>query len=117
MEIGKILHKISKAMIESDNGSEIFNKYKDLQLRPEWKIHQGFLVEIANALAGAMLTKEFTELDKESKDAMQRGIFISKEVIDFLIDPTKGAKRYAAIARFNNQMEATLKGSNRKGTK
>ena len=114
MKIEKILSQISKALVESQDGQNIISKYKDLQNHPGWKVHQGLLVDIANRLAGSMLTREYTELSKDDKDAMQRGIYISKEVIDFLIDPTKGAIRYAAIQRFNKQVEATLSGSNRK---
>lgn len=113
MKIEKILREISRALYESENGQTINNQYKELQKHEGWKVHQGFLVEIANRLAGAMLTKEFTALSKEEKDAMQRGIFIAKEVIDFLIDPIKSAKRYAAIKNFNQQMETTFKGNDR----
>ena len=113
MKIEKILYELSKALVSSENGQNILNQYRDLQAHPSWKSYQGFLVEIANQLAGSMLTKDYTDLDKEQKDALQRAIYISKEVIDFLIDPTKGAIRYAAIKQYNQRLEATMRGSNR----
>lgn len=115
--IKKILNRISKALVSAPNGEQIYRQYVDLKSHPAWKIHEGFLVEIANGLAGLMLTRDFTELSKLEKDAIQRGIYNSKEVIDFLLDPTKGAKQHVGIIQHNQKVEATKKGSDRKGTK
>ena len=54
-----------------------------------------------------MLTEKFTNLSKEEKDTSQRALFMTKEVIEFLLDPLKGAKKYAAIQQHNKQLEAT----------
>jgi hypothetical protein len=54
-----------------------------------------------------MLSEEYTKLSPDEKDAQQRGYFISKEIIDFLLNPMKGAEKYAAVMRHNKKMQET----------
>ena len=117
--ITKILSNVSRGF-GTDEGQQALNKYNELQKYDGWKIHQGLLVQIANELVLTLLTKGFTELSKEDKDVQQRAIFISKEIIDFLLNPETALNKLNAIKLHNQKLEANLtkgrpSGSNPKG--
>ena len=113
--IKKLLREISIDLYKSEDRTGNWSKYAKLKEQPGWKVHNMFMVLIANKMSEYMFSKEFTELNREDKDANQRSFHMTKEIIDFLIDPLKGANQYAKIALHNQKMGATLKGSNRKG--
>ena len=106
-----MLRKISHSLASTDNGQQVFQQYKELTQHPGWKVHQGFIIEIANNLAAELLSEGFTKLSKEEKDAQQRAMFIAKEIIDFLNDPLKGAKQYATYQQHNINMQKRMSGS------
>jgi hypothetical protein len=110
MTVDTILNKISRALILSESGKLAANKYREMQRHEGWKFHQGILVDIANQMVEYLLTREYTELPKEEKDIQQRALYISKEVIDFLLNPLERATKYAAIERHNKKMEGTMMG-------
>lgn len=93
----------------TDDGGVTLHKYKDMMKSDGGKIHQAFLVEIANGLLKYMVTKEFTDLDQKQKDIEQRAIVECKELIDFLLDPEKGLKRLKILTAHNKRMSQTLK--------
>jgi len=101
--ISKLLTKISKKYFNSEDGQSSLLKYKEMTKHPGWAVHQGFILEIANSISTFMLSKEFTELDKESKDAQQRAFYMSKEIVEFLLDPQKGAIRLANLQKINRE--------------
>ena len=72
-------------------------------------------IEVYNLIKNSR--ENLTKLDKEEKDAQQRAFYHTKEIIDFLIDPLKGANKYAAYKQHNKKMEATAKEATRKGVK
>jgi hypothetical protein len=122
--IKALLHKISLEFLQSEEGNRLGVEYLDMQKHPGWKVHESILISVANTISKHMLSEEYTKLQALEKDAQQRGYFISKEIIDFLLDPLKGAKKYAAMAQHNKKMqEATQRrpkgsqGSNRKDKK
>jgi len=106
--IAKILRNISIAL-GTDHGEQYYRKYLELTQHESWSIHQGLIIEIANGMSKYMLSKEFTKLDAKEKDAQQRAMFISKEVIDFLLDPAKGLKQHKVIQLYNKKMEVPFK--------
>ncbi len=105
--IRKILNKLSLSLYKTEDHTKNCMKYAELRKHPGWKVHQLFLTTIANEMASSLLSKDFTDLDKETKDANQRAFYITKEIIDFLFDPLKGTKQYAKIALHNQKLEAT----------
>jgi hypothetical protein len=111
--IEKIVREMSKGF-GSEQGRSMYEKYKELRKQEGWKVHQGLIIQVANELSQYLLSKEFTYLDKEEKDARQRAIYISKEIIDFLLDPVAGLDRHNAINIHNKRMEATVKGATRR---
>jgi hypothetical protein len=122
--IKALLHKISLEFLQSEEGNRLGTQYVDMQNHPGWKVHESILISVANTISQSMLSEEYTKLQALEKDAQQRGYFISKEIIDFLLDPLKGAKKYAAVMQHNKKMqEATTRrpkgksGSNRKDNK
>lgn len=82
-------------------------KYAHMRQHEGWPVHQALLVNIANKLAETMLSEEFTRLDRDKKDIQQQVLYNTKEIIDFLLDPMKGAKTYAATQRWHQKLEAT----------
>jgi len=112
--ITKILRQLSIKILQSEENRNAYLKYDAMRKTDGWVVHQGFIIEIANKLSEYMLSKEFTKLDMQEKDAQQRGLYVAKEIIDFLLNPLKGAEKHADIVRHNKKMGATLKGSNRK---
>ncbi len=89
-------------------------QYLDLQKHPGWKVHESILISIANTISQSMLSEEYTKLSALEKDAQQRGYFISKEIIDFLLDPLKGAKKHAVLMQHNKKMKETTQKQPRK---
>jgi len=114
--IAKILKNISIAL-GTDHGEQYYRKYLELTQHEGWQIHQGLILEIANGMAKYMLSKEFTRLDEKEKDAQQRAMFISKEVIDFLLDPLKGLKQHKVIQFHNKRMEEKIERKSQRNKK
>jgi hypothetical protein len=115
--IKKILGEISKDLYRDDEKHGIILKYKKMQEHEGWKSHQIFVAMIANKMSECMFSKEFTNLNKDDKDAYQRSFSITKEIIDFLFDPLKGAENYAKIMAYNKNLGATKKGATKKEKK
>ena len=107
--IKKLLYDISVEFYKSETAQSNFTKYDHMKNHEGWVVHQSLLVTIANKIAETMLSEKFTKLNKDEKDAQQRAFYIAKEIIDFLLDPLKGAKNYAAIERYHKKLEATGK--------
>jgi len=105
--IKKILQEISVEIYKTEGAHMRFKKYAHMRTHEGWQVHQSLLISIANKLAETMLSEKFTKLDKEEKDANQRALYMTKEIIDFLLDPLKGAKNYAAITEWHKKLEAT----------
>ncbi len=107
--IKKVLHNISTAFMSSEENVRKAEMYMEMHKSPGWPIHQGLMIQIGNEISLYMLSEKFTKLDKDEKDAQQRAFYIAKEIIDFLVDPLKGARKYAAIKQHNIKMGATGK--------
>lgn len=107
--IKTVLRKISEGLLRTEEGNRLAVNYIEMQNHLGWKTHQGVLIQIANEITQYMLSETFTKLDIHEKDAQQRSFFITKEIIDFLLNPMKGAEKYAAIMQHNQRMEATQK--------
>lgn len=113
--IKKVLRNLSVAFITGDNNRHLLNKYNEMVQTDGWKIYQGLLIQVTNDIATYMFSPEFTSLTPEEKDTQQRALVGVKEVIDFLINPLKGAESWKKIQDFNKKMESThKKGRNRK---
>lgn len=112
--ISTILHKMSVAFLASEENRASFVKYENMRKEAGWKVYQSLIVSLANAISNYMLSADFTRLDKAEKDAQQRAFFCFKELMDFLLDPLKGANKYAAIKRHNKKMGATDHGDKRR---
>lgn len=104
-----LLHEISVGFLKTEEGQRLGAGYADLTKHPGWRVHESMLISIANEISKYMLSEAYTKLPADEKDAQQRGFYISKEIIDFLLNPLKGARQHAAIALHNKKMEATQK--------
>jgi len=61
-----------------------------------------------------MLSKGYSELDEREKDVQQRVFYMTKELLSFLLDPAKDARKANTITQYNRKQEATyLKGGKR----
>jgi len=113
--ISKILHRMSVELGRTDQGQQEAQKYHLLKDHPGWKVHQSMLIALGNNISLYMLSRDFTALDKEEKDAQQRAFYYTKEIIDFLLNPLEGANKMAAIERHNKKQSGATAGSDRKG--
>jgi hypothetical protein len=111
--IEKLLREVSKELYFAEQASRSNNLFKYAQMREHygWSVHQKFLVLIANKLSEYMLSKEFSELDGIDMKANQLAMRMTKEIINFLFDPLKGAKNVLKTAAHNKRMGATQKGA------
>lgn len=105
--VKRLLTEVSKEIYKTEDIHGALSKYLDMQKHPGWKPHQMFLLMIVNKISELMLSKEFTDLDKETKDTNQRAFRNTKEIIDFLMNPLKGAEQYARILAHNEKVGAT----------
>ena len=93
--IRKLLSKISIDLYNSENRTNNYRNYASMRNHPGWTVHQKLIVTIANKMSEHMLSSEFSKLSAEDMKANQRAFYMTKEIIDFLLDPLKGAKNYA----------------------
>ena len=93
----------------TSDGEVAYHKYHDMMESEGGRVHKAFLVEIANGLLKYMMSEKYTNLTAYQKDVEQRAIFECKELIDFLMDPAKGLKRYNLIAAHNKRMDQTTR--------
>ncbi len=116
MFLEKILRSISSEMASTEEGQMNHAKYHDMQKTQGWRVYQSLVVTIANSMAQYLVSKEFSQLKPEEKDREQWAIFLSKEVIEFLLDPMKHSRFQRAVNIHNQTMEATIKeATKRKG--
>jgi len=115
--IKALLNEISVALYKTEEGHRLARNYLELGNQPGWKVHESILTAIGNGISLHMLSEKYTKLSPEDKDAQQRGFYIAKEIIDFLLNPMKGAEKYAAIIEHNKKMEATKRRPGRKSSK
>jgi len=103
--IKHLLHKISVNFY--DTQVQQLDCYERMKQHEGWSVHQGIILTIANEIALLMLSEKFAKLDKDEKDAQQRAFYHTKEIIDFLLDPLKGANKHAAIKQYTKKLGAT----------
>ena len=94
--IRTLLREIAIDIYKSEGRTNNFFKYSQMKETEGWKVHQIFMTVIANKMSEYLLSDKFTKLDIQEKDAQQRACHNTKEMIDFLFDPLKGAKNYMA---------------------
>ena len=104
--IKKLLREVSKEIWAAEGRNNNLFKYNQLREMHQWKVHQMFLVLIANKITEYMLSDEFSELSAPDMKANQRAMVMVKEIIDFLFDPLKGIKNTLLIEAYNRK-EAT----------
>ena len=103
--IKKILHQLSIGYQQSEDRINAMKHYGNMMEHPGWKTHEQFLLEITNALNHYVFSEQFTKLDPETKDIEQRVLFHLREVMQFLVNPLRGANINAAIQKHNKRME------------
>jgi hypothetical protein len=111
MFLEKILRQIAGEFARTEEGQQNYAHYHDMQKHKGWKIYQSLVVTIANSMAQYLVSKEFSQMSPEEKDREQWAIFLSKEVIEFLLDPMRNVRFQKAVNIHNQTMEATLAGA------
>lgn len=109
MFLEKILRNLSAELSGTENGQQAWVKYHDMTKHPGWKVYQSLVVAVANSMAEYLVSKEFANMKPDEKDREQWAICLSKEVMDFLLDPMKQNRFQRAVNMHNQAMEATLK--------
>lgn len=109
-----LLTSISVDLFKTEDRTNNLMKYAKMREQPGWRVHQMLLVAIGNKMSEHMLSKEFSKLSAEDIKTNQRAFYYTKEVIDFLIDPLKVAKRLAKISLHNEKMGTTTRQPQRK---
>lgn len=107
--IKKLLNEISREIFISEAKHNHIKNYALMRDHVGWKTHQMFLVMIANRMSEYILKPEFLQTEDKDVIANIRAFSMTKEIIDFLFDPLKGARNLAKIQRHNEKLEATGK--------
>ena len=107
--INRILKKVSLDLWAAENVESTLTRYQNLTRSEDWRIYQTLIVNIGNKITQYMLSKDYSELDKEEKDVQQRVFYMTKELFEFLLDPAKDARKANTIAQYNQLREATFK--------
>ena len=113
----KLLRKLSEMIVQSEKDQQLYNKYVQMTETEGWEVHKSYLVYLRGAIASEMLGKSFTKLPPDEKDSQQRAYAMADKLILFLLDPLQKAQQLAKIKWHNKLMEATMKRSDRKGSK
>lgn len=108
MFLDKILRNIAAELANTENGQQSYVKYHDMTKHPGWKVYQSIVVSVANAMAQYLVSKDFALMQPDEKDREQWAIYLSKEVIEFLLDPMKHNRFQRAVNIHNAAMEASL---------
>ena len=99
--IKKLLHQISVGYMQGEDRVNAVKHYFDLMEHHGWQTHEKFLLEMLTGMTNYMLSEEFTNLSMNEKDVQQRVFYHVREVIQFLVNPMKGANINAAIKQHN----------------
>ena len=102
--IRKLLRDMSVDFFKNEESMRNISKYRRLNTEPGWTMHQALLINILNKISEYMLSEKFMRLSIEERDAQYRGFYHTKEIIDFLLDPLKGANYRADIQRHNKEV-------------
>ena len=108
MFLDKILRNLSLELTQTEQGQQQFAHYHEMTKTRGWKVYQSIVVAVANAMAQHMVSETFTTQSASDKDREQWAIYLSKEVIEFLLDPVKHSRFKQAVDIHNQVMEATL---------
>lgn len=112
-----IAQDFTKAISADDANAK---NYLAMREHSGWKMHLALLTVIRNGIVKEVLSKQFTELDSNEKDIMQRSFHNIDLMIDFLLNPLKQAEQYIKLMRHNQNMESfasTATKRDRKGKK
>ena len=112
--INIILKKVSFDLWAAENVERTLTRYQNLTQGEDWRIYQNLIVNIGNKISQYMLSKDYSELDEREKDVQQRVFYMTKELLEFILDPAKDARKANKIMQYNKHMEATyIKGGKR----
>ncbi len=99
----RIITQLSKKY--SDVNDRKLTKYLAMRSHEGWAVHQEMLLLLRGMIAEELLSRRFTEKDKDSKDVEQRAYMMVDELIRFLINPLEKAIKRAQFARaFDERM-------------
>jgi hypothetical protein len=102
--IKKLLHQISVGYMQGEDRVNAVKHYFDLMQHHGWQTHEQFLMEILNGIQNYMFSEAYTNLDIKEKDVQQRVFFATKEILQFLVNPMRGANINAAIKQHNKKI-------------
>ena len=105
--VTKILQKVSFDLWAAEHADRTLTRYQNLTRLDDWKVFQNLIVSIGNGISKYMLSKEYSELDSLEKDVQQRVFYMTKELLEFIIDPAKDARKANKIMQYNKMREAT----------
>jgi len=106
--ISKILQKTSFDLWAAEHVDRTLTRYQNLTSQDDWKVFQTLIISIGNGIATYMLSKEYSELDSLEKDVQQRVFYMTKTLLEFIIDPAKDARKANKIMQYNKHQEATF---------
>jgi len=105
--ITKILQKTSFDLWAAEHADRTLTRYQNLTRLDDWRVFQNLIVSIGNGISKYMLSKEYSELESLEKDVQQRVFYMTKELLEFIIDPAKDARKANKIMQYNYKQEAT----------
>ena len=96
-------------MWAAENVERTLTRYHNLRTSDDWRVYQNLIISIGNGISQYMLSKDYSELDSLEKDVQQRVFFMTKELLEFMMDPAKSARKANNVMQYNRQQEATYR--------
>lgn len=88
--------------LKSDDAK--FEMYMDMRNHPGWDIHKDLLKIMLGLIVEQIVSQDFSDLDPETKDVMQRSYANTTHIIRFLMNPTENMQKVRDIAKHNQDM-------------
>ena len=114
--ISRILKKVSFDLWAAENIDRTLTRYQNLTRSDDWRVYQNLIIAIGNGISQYMLSKDYSELDSLEKDVQQRVFYMTKELLEFMIDPAKNARSANKVMQYNRQQEATFQRGGKRPT-
>lgn len=106
------LIKLHDANDAVKRGVESYSRQMDL---PDFKFFKDMLLTIKGSILADMFSRDFTELDANEKDVLQRTYFHMNTVLDFLIAPSRyiQKKKARTLSHVERQTNARRQAADR----
>ena len=101
---------LNNFVVYYDSYEEFQHKVDQYQIAietKEWDFYREHLLVIRSEMASRMLSKQFTDMNAEDKDVLQKTYYNINQILDYLENPVRWFKR---MNRFKKVLKPNFKG-------